>query len=185
MIFLKIGLFVVCSAWIIWVSRRSLRQASAHGFYRFFAWEAIVALMLLNLERWFANPLSWHQLISWVLLFTSFVPVIWGTLLLRRAGRPAAQRDDSTLFAFEKTTRLVTDGIYNYIRHPLYSSLLLLTWGAFFKQPFSLWGPALAGLSTALLWKTAVAEEAENLRFFGDEYRQYMQRSRMFIPYVF
>lgn len=183
--FLKIGLFVAGSAAIFWVSRRSLRQLSSHGFYRFLAWEAILALVLLNLERWFVDPFSWYQIISWILLFTSFVPVIWGVQLLRRAGKPASQREDSTLFEFEKTTQLVTTGIYHYIRHPLYSSLVFLAWGTFFKQPFSVWGLGLALLATLFLRLTAGAEEAENIRFFGDEYRQYMQRSRMFIPYVF
>lgn len=185
MIFLKIGLFVMCSAVIVWVSRRSLRQASAHGFYRFFAWEAILGLALVNLERWFVDPLRWYQVISWLLLFVSFVLLIWGVQLLRRAGKPTTQREDATLFEFEKTTQLVTTGIYRYIRHPLYSSLLLLAWGAFFKQPFSIWGLALALVATFCLRMTAVTEEAENIRFFGDAYRQYMQRSRMFIPYVF
>ena len=34
-------------------------------------------------------------------------------------------------FKFEQTGHLVTAGIYRYIRHPLYSALLLLAWPLF------------------------------------------------------
>ena len=36
-----------------------------------------------------------------------------------------------------------------------------------------------------LLWATARAEEAEDVRFFGQVYRDYMKKTRMFIPYLF
>jgi protein-S-isoprenylcysteine O-methyltransferase Ste14 len=35
------------------------------------------------------------------------------------------------------------------------------------------------------LWLTAKRDEAECLQQFGEAYRDYMQRSRMFIPWVF
>jgi protein-S-isoprenylcysteine O-methyltransferase Ste14 len=31
---------------------------------------------------------------------------------------------------------------------------------------------------------TARVEEAENLRFFGEEYQEYMKRTKMFVPYL-
>jgi protein-S-isoprenylcysteine O-methyltransferase Ste14 len=88
------------------------------------------------------------------------------------------------LDAFEKTTTLVTTGVYCYIRHPLYSSLLFLAWGIFFKTPSWL-GGLLALTATLCLAATARVEEAENLRFFGDAYRKYMKQTKMFIPFLF
>jgi hypothetical protein len=41
--------FLVFSAGIVLLSWRSLRDRRSHGFYRFFAFEAILALILLNL----------------------------------------------------------------------------------------------------------------------------------------
>jgi protein-S-isoprenylcysteine O-methyltransferase Ste14 len=100
-------------------------------------------------------------------------------------GQPTKKRsDDPTLLAFEKTTALVTTGIYAYIRHPLYSSLFLLTWGIFFKA-LSLPGVALALVATTFLIATARADEAECVRFFGDEYQEYMQKTKRFIPFLF
>jgi protein-S-isoprenylcysteine O-methyltransferase Ste14 len=166
------------------VSRASLTVPRSHGFYRFFAWEAILALALLNIDVWFREPFSWHQLISWPLLAISAFLVIAGMRLLSQMGKPDVQRDDVPLVAFEKTTTLVTAGIYRYIRHPLYSSLLFLAWGIFFKGP-SWPGGLLALAATLFLVAAARVEEAENVRFFGEAYREYMKQTKMFVPFLF
>ena len=177
--------FVIATALLVYVSRASLRQAGSHGFYRFFAWESILVLFLLNVEKWFVDPFSWHQLIAWTLLFASLAPLIFGVRSLRGRGHPTDKRPgDPSLLAFEKTTALVTTGIYAYIRHPLYSSLLLLAWGIFFKAP-NLPGGLLALVATTFLIATARADEAECVQFFGDAYRKYMQKTKRFIPFLF
>lgn len=176
-------LFIAGTTGLAYVSRDSLGDARSHGFYRFFAWVAILALALMHVDVWFRDPFSWHQIISWVLLAVSAFLVIQGMILLRRRGRPDAQRNETPMLALEKTTRLVTTGAYRYIRHPLYSSLLWLAWGIFFKAP-SYEGGLLATAATLFLVATARIEEAEDLRFFGEAYRDYMSRTKMFIPYL-
>jgi protein-S-isoprenylcysteine O-methyltransferase Ste14 len=157
----------------------------SHGYYRFFAWEAILLLIVINAPGWFVDPSSWHQVISWLLLLLSLVPLAFGVQALRTEGRPDMERrTDAGLIGFERTTRLVTDGIYRYIRHPLYSSLLLLGWGTFFKAP-SQTGITLALIATLFLNATAKADEAECTQAFGPSYQEYMKRTKMFIPYVF
>ena len=180
----KLVCFLVGTAYLACVSRASLGAPRSHGFYRFFAWEAILGLALLNIDAWFRDPFSWHPIISWTLLLISASLVIVGVRLLRRMGEPDAHRDDVPLVAFEKTTTLVTTGAYRYIRHPLYSSLLFLAWGIFFKAP-SWVGGLLALSATLFLVATARAEEAENQRFFGEEYREYMVQTKMFVPFLF
>ena len=106
----RLVVFLWVTAWLAYVSRASLLVPRSHGFYRFLAWEAILALALLNVDGWFREPFSWHQLISWFLLMASLLLVIYGALLLRHVGRPSSQRDDLPLFLFEKTTNLVTVG---------------------------------------------------------------------------
>jgi protein-S-isoprenylcysteine O-methyltransferase Ste14 len=181
----KLIVFVIATILLIYISRASLRQPGSHGFYRFFAWESILVLFLLNVDQWFIDPFSWHQLIAWMLLVACIVPLAFGVKSLRGRGQPAGERPgDPSLLAFEKTTALVTSGIYAYIRHPLYSSLLLLAWGIFFKAP-GLPGATLALVATAFLVATARADEQECTRFFGTEYQDYMQKTRRFIPFVF
>jgi protein-S-isoprenylcysteine O-methyltransferase Ste14 len=178
-------LLLFLAAWLalLWVSWPSLRHWRSHGFPRFFAWEAIVALVLLNLDDWFHEPFSPHQIVSWFLLAVSLILVLSGVRSLSALGQPSAARTDPSLVGIEKTTRLVTAGAFRYIRHPLYSSLLFLTWGAFCKAP-SWAGAALAVTATALLVLTARVEEAEDCRFFGPAYHEYMTHTRMFIPFV-
>jgi protein-S-isoprenylcysteine O-methyltransferase Ste14 len=181
---IRLALLVFGTIVIVDVSRAPLRRPISHGFYRFLAWEAILGLAALNLHRWIRDPLSWHQLISWPLLVIAALLVIAGVHLLKGRGEPDEARDDVPLIAFEKTTTLVTTGLYRYIRHPLYSSLLFLAWGIFFKAPS--WAGGLLGIiATAALTATARVEEGENLRYFGDQYREYMKQTAMFIPYIF
>lgn len=177
-------LFTAGSFVLVIVSLRSLRHPGSHGFYRFFSWEAILALLLLNARSWFYKPFAWNQIIAWILLLVSLVPLILGVHALRSRGKPAAERKgEPSLLAFEKTTRLVTSGVYQYIRHPLYSSLFLFAWGTFFKSPGLLAG-ILSMLSTLFLTLTANADETECTEFFGQEYTEYMKHTKRFIPYV-
>jgi len=182
---IKLATFIILSACLIYISRASLRAPRSHGFYRFFAWEFILALFLLNMDAWFQNPFSWYQNISWFLLMICIAPLVFGAYALSVAGKPTGHRDsEPQLLAFEKTTTLVTTGIYHYIHHPLYSSLLFLTWGIFFKIPD--WsGMLLALAATLFLAATARADEAECIRFFGPAYQAYKKQTKMFIPFLF
>jgi len=181
---MKLLAFLLATALLVWISRASLARPRSHGFWRLFVWEAIAALVLLNVENWFVEPLAWNQILAWILLCACCVPAVWGAVVLRRHGKPARERpSDPSLLAFEKTTQLVQSGPYRYIRHPLYSSLLLLTWGVFFKRP-SWIGLALGAASTAFLFLTAFADEAECQRFFGPEYDAFRSRTTRFIPFI-
>jgi len=83
-----------------------------------------------------------------------------------------------------KTAELVTTGVYHYIRHPFYSSLLFLGWGIFFKN-VNLIGILLAVITTILLIITARKEEIENIQYFGETYQEYMKRTKMFVPLIY
>jgi len=176
--------FATASLVLTAISWKSLRNPRSHGFYRFFAWECILALFLINVNFWFVNPFAWNQIISWSLLMVCLIPLAHGVHALRARGNPSKRREgDMALYDFEKTTTLVTDGIYKYIRHPLYSSLLLLTWGIYFKE-FSGPGFLLAVAATGFLLLTAKADESECIQFFGEPYVTYMQTTKMFIPFA-
>ncbi len=179
----KVILFIALSVPVIYVSRQCLFEPKSHGFTRFFSWECIIILFVLNTGVWFKDPFSVHQVISWLLLVISLWFVIEGTVRLRKARKPGVVRVDEKLFRFEKTTVLVTRGIFRYIRHPLYSSLLFLTWGIWFKQP-GLITFAVAVLSSLMLLITAIRDERECLEYFGDSYRKYMTTTRRLIPFI-
>jgi protein-S-isoprenylcysteine O-methyltransferase Ste14 len=101
----------------------------------------------------------------------------------RKKGNINQERKDPNLLGVEKTTELVTTGMYHYIRHPFYSSLLFLGWGIFFKH-INWIGLILAVTNTVLLVITAKKEESENIQYFGDKYREYIKQTKMFLPYI-
>lgn len=181
---LKLIILAVVSAGLAYVSRDSLRAPHSHGFYRFFAWESLLVVILLNAERWFRDPFAIHQIISWLLLIAATFLVWQGIHLLRIIGKPDSNREtDVPLIGIEKTTALVTVGAFRYIRHPIYSSGLFGAWGVFFKDPSWLGGLLALG-TTVFLTATARVEEAENIRFFGTAYQKYMKETKMFIPFL-
>jgi protein-S-isoprenylcysteine O-methyltransferase Ste14 len=178
------AVFALASAGILWISWRCLRSPRSHGFYRFFVFEFIAALVVLNAPQWFVDPFSPRQLASWFLLFGSIWPAVVGLRLLITTGRPAPESPDPTQLAFEKTTALVATGMYRYIRHPMYASLLGLAWGVALKD-LSAASVVLAVAASASVLATALAEEREDLAHFGPSYAEYMKTTRRFIPLVF
>lgn len=180
----KLIIFGVLSLLVIIVSWRTLFNTKSHGFYRFFSWECMGWMFASNYKFWFVNPFSLNQIISWILLVYSLYLIIAGMLLIRNIGKPNSVRDEKNLFGFEKTTELINTGVFKHIRHPLYSSLIFLTWVIFLKNPtINLF--AIGLISTNFLYFTSKFDEKECLNYFGEKYSDYMKQTTMFIPYLF
>ena len=177
-------LFILISLILVWISRHTLKNCRSHGFYRFFAFEGIAALLALNEPHWFNNPFSIRQLLSWTLLICSIGFVLFAVQRLRALGGHSHRKEMPENFNFENTVHLVDTGLYRFVRHPMYTSLLLLNWGAFLKHitPVTL---TISVTVTLLLIITAKVEEKENQKFFGEAYTHYCSRSKMFFPFLF
>lgn len=81
------------------------------------------------------------------------------------------------------TGKLVTTGIYRYIRHPQYTGLLLLSLGMLLEWatlPMLILFPVIITLYVRL----AKREERDMLAEFGEEYEAYRRRTKMFIPFI-
>jgi len=78
--------------------------------------------------------------------------------------------------------RLVTTGVYRYIRHPMYAAHFL--WA--FAQPLLLWnwiaGFALLITFIPLYYVRVPVEEGVLAGRFGEEYREYMERTGRVVP---
>jgi protein-S-isoprenylcysteine O-methyltransferase Ste14 len=181
---IELIVFAAGSLGIIYFSRQALTMPNSHGFPRFFAFEAILGLVVLNASRWFYRPLSLPQIISWALLVNSIALAIYSIWVFRTYGEVNSNIQDTTRLMFEKTTRLVIQGPYQFIRHPMYAALLCLAWGVFLKKVNLLSG-LLILVVCLTLFLTSVYEERENLSNFGQEYADYMQRTKRFIPFLF
>ena len=181
---IHIIVFSILSIIVFIFSWRTILNVKSHGFYRFFSWECILWLFINNYRYWFRNPFGFEQIISWLFLFYSSYLVIYGVILMKQKGKPNVGRKEDNLYEFEKTTELIETGLFKYIRHPLYSSLLFLTWGILFKNITNVL-LIVSIISLIFLYITAKIEEKENIDFFGPQYIDYIQRSKMFIPYIF
>ena len=159
--------------YISWIG--SLKAKRYHGIYRFFSFESIFILVLLNYPAWFRDPLSLIQIISWILLLSSIFCAFSGFYFLYKRGKPKGQ--------IENTTNLVTSGLYKYIRHPLYLSLMLLGFGVLLKN-IRFTQIILALINIVSLVFTAKVEEKEMTKKFGSEYLDYMKKTKMFFPYI-
>jgi protein-S-isoprenylcysteine O-methyltransferase Ste14 len=163
-------IMIILFSWFL-----SIKYKRYHGIARFFAFESIFILVLLNLRVWFVKPFSVLQIASWILLLLSIYVVTTGYLLLKKKGKP-----DSN---FENTSLLVKSGIYKYIRHPLYLSVFLLGTGVVLKNPDTI-QLVLGIINLIAVYITARIEENEMISKFGDEYRLYMTETKMFIPFI-
>jgi len=163
-------LIIVLFSWFY-----SIRHGRYHGIPRFFSFESIFILVLLNYKVWFRDPLAPLQIISWILLIMSAYTGIAGIVLLKKVGKPGKN--------FENTSVLVKSGLYRFIRHPLYCSLLLLGTGVMFKDAGA--AQLLLGIiNLAAIFFTARLEEKEMVAKFGDAYTDYMKETKMFVPFV-
>jgi protein-S-isoprenylcysteine O-methyltransferase Ste14 len=83
---------------------------------------------------------------------------------------------------YESEGEFVTTGVYRYVRHPQYTGIYVITLGFMIQWPT---------LTTLILWpfvilmyyRLARREEQDLLEKFRDEYRRYVQRTPMFLPF--
>jgi protein-S-isoprenylcysteine O-methyltransferase Ste14 len=168
--FLAGSALIILFTWFV-----SLREKRYHGVPRFFVFEGLLLLGLLQWPVWFKDPLTFRQILSWLFLLLSIYYVIASVILYHRHARHGQN--------FENSTRLVTTGLYKYVRHPMYASLLFLGWGMFLKDinPLTI---CLIGIISIAVLLTCKVEEKEMIKRFGMEYKNYMRKTRLWIPFV-
>lgn len=184
LVIIQIIIFSLGSIFLIQISRKSLRSFKVHGFHRFFVFEFTLALIVLNFPYWIENPFSLQQIISWILLSISLLLLIQSYHFLTTFGGSKKRDMHPSNFEIENTISLVKEGVYKYIRHPMYGSLLFLALGAMFKH-ITLITVLLAVITSVFVIFTSKIEEKENLEFFGPDYQKYIEETKMFIPFLF
>ena len=80
--------------------------------------------------------------------------------------------------------RLVTQGSYRWIRHPMYSALVLYAVGQALAIPNWVAGPSDLIAFAVLVALRLPAEEKMMVQQFGDEYAAYATRTKRLVPRV-
>jgi protein-S-isoprenylcysteine O-methyltransferase Ste14 len=120
---------------------------------------------------------------SWVVALGAliFCAALW---VFRRTHKELG-RNWSISLEIREQHQLVREGPYALVRHPMYTSFLLMALG----QAFLLanWVAGLAGLAgfAVLFFLRVENEEHMMLENFGPQYRDYMARTKRLIPYIY
>lgn len=151
-------------------------------------WRLSFALILLGyfllrlglLQVHWVNGFLWHRT-----LFTGIVAdaITLAGLAVMLWARVILGRNWSAGVTLKKGHELVTSGPYRWVRHPIYSGLLLMAlgWAVWRGRYSGFWGLAVLLL---IFWIKARAEEQLMIQHFGDAYRSYKARVRALIPYI-
>lgn len=90
----------------------------------------------------------------------------------------------SRLWREKDRGQLATHGLYRYVRHPHYLSIIVMSFGVTFLMQ-SLIFLIFTLLTTLALYKEAEKEEEQLIKIYGEQYRKYMEKVRWrFIPGV-
>lgn len=106
-------------------------------------------------------------------MFIGFGIVIVGVMLIFRGWY--------LIYSAQKEDRLVTEGIYSYIRHPQYTGIFLVLIGQLIHWP-TLPTLLLFPLIVWLYYRLAKKEEQHMVDTFGQAYERYREQTPMFIP---
>jgi protein-S-isoprenylcysteine O-methyltransferase Ste14 len=172
----RLAFLIAANIVLLAVTLYAQKEKPRWAWSRFLVFEFCIILVVLNAPVWFRDPFAPYQVLSWLLLAAFIFLALIGFWLLQFKGDPDGH--------FEHTTTLVTTGVYKYIRHPMYASLFFLAWGAFLKDVNPATILITAG-ATVAAFTTARFEENDCIEKFGDEYREYMRKSKMFVPFIF
>ncbi len=108
-------------------------------------------------------------------------PLILLSALIVVSAFRALRRGETTFDVLKSTTNIVSDGVFQYSRNPMYLSLLLLYVGLAFLIN-SLWILVLSIPLAVVIQKGVIEREEQYLeRKFGEEYLCYKTRVRRWI----
>jgi len=91
---------------------------------------------------------------------------------------------ESYEYQIKKDHELITKGIYQYVRHPIYGGLILMPTGALLVSGSYTF---FIGLIIMLFAAEIFARREEKLltKHFGKKYIEYMKTTKKFIPFVY
>ncbi len=108
---------------------------------------------------------------------------MWAGACVALAGALALGKNLTPFPKPAERARLVQNGIYSLIRHPLYTSVISVSigWALFWQS----WPTLLVSLALIPFFQAKARREERWLREKFPEYADYARRVRRFIPWVY
>jgi protein-S-isoprenylcysteine O-methyltransferase Ste14 len=168
--------------WVYWLAASVGVKAGRTRWARFAGVRValiLLALLLLRArifkEHHAVTDNPWLQGIGTAIFLLGLALAVWARLYLgRNWGMPMTEKADP---------ELVTTGPYRFIRHPIYSGILLAMIGTTIAVSLY-WLFAVVILGAYFVY-SAVMEERYMAKQFPDEYPQYRHSTKMLIPFIF
>jgi len=183
---LLIGLIWLVFICYWFVSALNVKRSVRNGAWRRWLWLRLFFIVIAIFVLHFAGanvrvylslePLgpSWAAL-GVVVAALGVALAIWARVYLgRNWGMPMTLREEP---------ELVTTGPYRYIRHPIYSGMLLALLGSAFADSL-FWLLPLAGACIYFVY-SSFAEDRHMAELFPSTYPAYKARTKMLIPFIF
>jgi protein-S-isoprenylcysteine O-methyltransferase Ste14 len=170
-----------------WKVKMSRLLGRSFRFYRFYysVFATLSLLVLLVFQVMIKSPVLWRSsgIFRFVGLFSGSTGII---IMLACMKKYFSDVSGIRAFSGEKNTTalLLTEGLHNHTRHPLYFGTLLFIWSLFLLFPL------LSNLiSCCLISVYTVAgihiEERKLVMEFGENYKDYARKVPMLIPRFF
>lgn len=131
-----------------------------------------------SFPRFASYPVSLLQVVAGVAVFAGSLWLFWRTH--RQLGRYW-----SVTLEIKDSHKLITSGVYEKVRHPMYSAFFLWALAQALLLPNWIAGPAgLVGFGTLFFFR--VGREEQMMReAFGAEYEAYERRTKRIVPGVY
>lgn len=131
----------------------------------------VISMAVILLTGWpFAGDIP--------LLILQIAGVMLGTWAIATMGR----KNTNIMPLVKQDARLVTNGPYAFIRHPMYSAVMLMVWPLILDQYSLLRLTAVLVLTIDLIIKMVYEESL--LRKHFSLYESYMRKTKRLIPFV-
>lgn len=133
-----------------------------------------IQFLSMGLMLFFSNGI-FHQLFALIVFLVGLGIGLWA-LLHNRLGNFNIQPK------LKEDAKLITTGIYSYIRHPMYFSVVLMMLGVLIATP-TLYESIFFAILLMVLYLKAKKEEALWIEESAD-YVAYKRKTKYFIPFV-
>ncbi len=164
--------------WIYWLVAASTSKESVRGGWRprLAGVSAVGVFLIAGVLR--GGSLAVHSLaLAWIgaVLFACGIAfAIWARVYLGgNWGMPMSQRAEP---------ELVTAGPYRFVRHPIYSGLLLAILGTALVN--NLLGLIVVAVLVVYFYYSGTVEEKNLTAAFPEAYPEYRSRTKMLIPFL-